>query len=52
VFAAGGVQRPIGGRAGGPEAAGSHADGIHQQPEGGAHGERKETRGETQQTHS
>lgn len=45
LFAAGGVQRSTGCRAGGSETAGSHVGGLHQQSEGGAHREREETRG-------
>lgn len=39
------VQRETGGRAGGPQTAGSHADRIHQQPEGGAEREGEKARG-------
>lgn len=48
VFAAGGVQRTAGSRAGRPQAARPYADWIYQQPEGGASGKGEKAGGKAQ----
>ena len=49
MSAAGRVQRAAGGGAGGPPAAGTHADRLHQQPEERPRGEGEEAGGEALQ---